>query len=90
MTLDEKITNFINTLPAQIDESIYIVLYNKDFYDDFRTRILEARDPVYADKVVLLDKSGYEQSPWKYFDLYYHNRLFIFKYTYDYIGNGYN
>jgi hypothetical protein len=90
MTINEQIDTFISTLPEHIDEEIYIVLYDKDFHDDFRTRLIEARDPVYAHNVVLLDKKGYNEAPWHYFDLHRVKRLFIFKETYNYIGNGYN
>lgn len=84
MTLDERIDGFISRLPRTTNENVYIVLYNTDFYDDFRTRVNELR-PDLSRWLVLLDKTGYGQFKWEKPTTFH-----IFDYTYNYIGNGYN
>lgn len=84
MTLDERIDGFITSLPRSFNDHVYIVLYNTDFYDDFRTRVSELR-PDLSEWLVLLDKNEYGQFKWEKPTMFY-----IFDYTYNYIGNGYN
>lgn len=80
-TLDEQLNEFIMKLPNTTNETLYIVLYNKDFQEDFIDRVIDLKSESLSKKIVFVDRK---------INLKEIDNLYIFAPTYDYIGNGYN
>lgn len=86
MELNDQVDNFINAvLPNNPGERIYVVLYNEQFVQYMKNRIISIKGLEYADHVMYIIPGGDELNK-----ITWGNNVYISPILHNHVGNGYN